>query len=604
MQMKNEESYNHTFKALFQNLIPYVKPYKGMITGTLFLTLVGSFAAQVNPLLVNETITRVEELLKQPDPFQNGLRLLIVITLIMLANELLNIGIQFGQKYFGEKIRIRVGSDLSQAAVDKLLQYKMSFYAEPENQTGLLQTRINRGVESLIRLVQNFFLDILPLFSTAIIALVVMYNANLYVGLLATIIVPAYFFVSQKQAGRLKGWRIQLRGQRERKNHGLINIIDSITVIKSFVKEKFEGEKQYEVQMEMLNNQLQTRRTSYVYESLKSFIQQIGVVLIIILTVYLVLNGQMGIGAIMMHIMLFRNVSAPIGQLHRIYDEINDALIYADGYFEVIQNEDAIEIGGTYKTKNVKGWFDVNNLNFTYPNGKKALSNINLKIESGKTTAVVGLCGAGKSTLINLLSKFYKPDSGNIYLDNIDLEEYENGSLRNNIGLVLQKNHIFKGTIYDNISYGKKDATNEEIVEASKRAYLHDQVLSLPEGYNTDASNLSGGQQQRIAIARLFLKNPPIIFLDEPAPSLDAIATEHIKMSLDAIKENRTVVIISHSLSQIVDADYIHVLKEGELVETGTHEDLYKLNGEYRKIFDASARSLNIDKMIDTLAEH
>lgn len=602
--MKNEESYNHTFKALFQNLIPYVKPYKGMITGTLFLTLVGSFAAQVNPLLVNETITRVEELLKQPDPFQNGLRLLIVITLIMLANELLNIGIQFGQKYFGEKIRIRVGSDLSQAAVDKLLQYKMSFYAEPENQTGLLQTRINRGVESLIRLVQNFFLDILPLFSTAIIALVVMYNANLYVGLLATIIVPAYFFVSQKQAGRLKGWRIQLRGQRERKNHGLINIIDSITVIKSFVKEKFEGEKQYEVQMEMLNNQLQTRRTSYVYESLKSFIQQIGVVLIIILTVYLVLNGQMGIGAIMMHIMLFRNVSAPIGQLHRIYDEINDALIYADGYFEVIQNEDAIEIGGTYKTKNVKGWFDVNNLNFTYPNGKKALSNINLKIESGKTTAVVGLSGAGKSTLINLLSKFYKPDSGNIYLDNIDLEEYENGSLRNNIGLVLQKNHIFKGTIYDNISYGKKDATNEEIVEASKRAYLHDQVLSLPEGYNTDASNLSGGQQQRIAIARLFLKNPPIIFLDEPTASLDAIATEHIKMSLDAIKENRTVVIISHSLSQIVDADYIHVLKEGELVETGTHEDLYKLNGEYRKIFDASARSLNIDKMIDTLAEH
>lgn len=604
MQMKNEESYNHTFKALFQNLIPYVKPYKGMITGTLFLTLVGSFAAQVNPLLVNETITRVEELLKQPDPFQNGLRLLIVITLIMLANELLNIGIQFGQKYFGEKIRIRVGSDLSQAAVDKLLQYKMSFYAEPENQTGLLQTRINRGVESLIRLVQNFFLDILPLFSTAIIALVVMYNANLYVGLLATIIVPAYFFVSQKQAGRLKGWRMQLRGQRERKNHGLINIIDSITVIKSFVKEKFEGEKQYEVQMEMLNNQLQTRRTSYVYESLKSFIQQIGVVLIIILTVYLVLNGQMGIGAIMMHIMLFRNVSAPIGQLHRIYDEINDALIYADGYFEVIQNEDAIEIGGTYKTKNVKGWFDVNNLNFTYPNGKKALSNINLKIESGKTTAVVGLSGAGKSTLINLLSKFYKPDSGNIYLDNIDLEEYENGSLRNNIGLVLQKNHIFKGTIYDNISYGKKDATNEEIVEASKRAYLHDQVLSLPEGYNTDASNLSGGQQQRIAIARLFLKNPPIIFLDEPTASLDAIATEHIKMSLDAIKENRTVVIISHSLSQIVDADYIHVLKEGELVETGTHEDLYKLNGEYRKIFDASARSLNIDKMIDTLAEH
>ena len=600
--MKNKESNNQSFKALFRNLIPYVKPYKGMIGGTLFLTLIGSFAAQVNPLLVNETVTRVEALLKQPDPFENGMQLLLIITLIMLANELLNIGIQFGQKYFGEKIRINVGSDLSQAAVDRLLQYKMSFYADPNHQTGLLQTRINRGVESLIRLVQNFFLDILPLFSTAIIALIVMYNANLYVGLLATIIVPAYFFVSQKQASRLKGWRTELRSQRERKNHGLINIIDSITVIKSFVKEKHEGVKQYEVQMEMLNNQLQTRRTSYVYESLKSFIQQIGIVLIIILTVFLVLNGQMGIGAIMMHIMLFRNVSAPIGQLHRIYDQISDALIYADGFFEVLDNEEAIEIGGNLKAENVRGAFEISNLNFTYPNGKKALSNINLEIRNGKTTAVVGLSGAGKSTLINLLSKFYKPDDGIIYLDGIDLEEYENGSLRNNIGLVLQNNHIFEGTIFDNISYGKSNATIEEVVEASKKAYLHDQVLSLPDEYHTNASNLSGGQQQRIAIARLFLKDPPIIFLDEPTASLDAIATEHIKLSLDAIKENRTVVIISHSLSQIVDADLIHVLKEGELVETGTHEELYNLKGEYRKIFDASARSLNLDKMIDTIA--
>ena len=600
--MINKETYSQSFKALFRNLIPFVKPYRRMIGGTLFLTLIGSFAAQVNPLLVNETINRVEELLRQPDPFQNGMRLLLIISTIMLANELLNIGIQFGQKYFGEKIRIKVGSDLSQASVERILSYKMSFFSEPDNQTGLLQTRINRGIESLIGLVQNFFLDILPLFSTAIVALVVMYNANLYVGLLATVIVPAYFYVSQRQAGRLKGWRIQLRGQRERKNHGLINIIDSITVIKSFVREEPEGKKQYAVQMEMLNNQLQTRRTSYVYESLKSFIQQIGVVLIIILTVFLVLDGQMGIGAIMMHIMLFRNVSAPISQLHRIYDQVNDALIYADGFFEVLSNDDAVEVGGNIRAENVKGQFEVRDVTFTYPNGKQALSNINLSLKKGETTAVVGLSGAGKSTLINLLCKFYKPDSGKILLDGVDLEDYENGSLRNNIGLVLQKNHIFKGTIYDNILYGKLNATREEVIEASKRAFLHDQVLLLPEGYEADAFNLSGGQQQRIAIARLFLKNPPVIFLDEPTASLDAIATEHIKMSLDAIKEGRTVVIISHSLSQIIDADLIHVLKDGRLVETGSHESLYKQNGEYRKIFDASARSLNLDKMLDTLA--
>lgn len=597
----NKKTYTQSFKELFRHLLPFVKPYKRMIAGTLFLTLIGSFAAQVNPLLINETITRVEALLKQPNPLENGARLLLIISAIMLANELLNIGIQFGQKYFGEKIRIRVGSDLSQAAVDRILMYKMSFYSDPENQTGLLQTRINRGVESLIRLIQNFFLDILPLFSTAIIALIVMYNANVTVGLLSTIIVPVYFYVSQRQANKLKGWRFDLRRQRERKNHGLINIIDSITVIKSFVREKLEGKKQYDVQMEMLNNQLQTRQTSYVYDSLKSFIQQIGVVLIIILTVFLVLDGQMGIGAIMMHIMLFRNVSAPIGQLHRIYDEVNDALIYADGFFDVLSNDEALEIGGEMKAKNVQGQFEVRDVNFTYPNGKQALYDVSLSIESGKTTAIVGLSGAGKSTLINLLCKFYNPDNGEILLDDIPLQDYENASLRENIGLVLQKNHIFKGSIYDNILYGNIGASHEEVMDASRKAFLHEQVMSLPEGYESDASNLSGGQQQRIAIARLFLKNPPVIFLDEPTASLDAIATEHIKISLDAIKENRTVVIISHSLSQIIDSDTIHVLQEGHLVESGSHEQLYKLNGEYRKIFDASARRLNLDKMLETI---
>ncbi|MDD3787941.1 MAG: ABC transporter ATP-binding protein [Petrimonas sp.] len=600
--MINKKTYSQSFRELFRHLLPFVKPYKKMIAGTLLLTLIGSFAAQVNPILVNETVTRVQQLLQQPDPLQNGVRLLLIISGIMLANELLNIGIQFGQKYFGEKIRIRVGSDLSQAAVDRLLSYKMSFYSDPENQTGLLQTRINRGVESLIRLVQNFFLDILPLFSTAMIALFVMYKANLYVGLLATIIVPAYFYVSQRQAKKLKGARMQLRGHREQKNNGLINIIDSITVIKSFVREKLEGKKQFDLQMQMLTNQLETRQTSYVFDSLKSFIQQIGVVLIIILTVFLVLDGQMGIGAIMMHIMLFRNVSAPIGQLHRIYDEVNDAIIYADGFFEVLSNDEALETGGKTTATNIQGKFEVRNVSFTYPNGKQALRDVSMTLESGKTTAIVGLSGAGKSTLINLLCKFYKPDEGEILLDGMNLEDYENASLRENIGLVLQKNHIFKGSIYDNILYGNTSATEEEVMEASKKAFLHEQVLLLPDGYQSDAHQLSGGQQQRIAIARLFLKNPPVIFLDEPTASLDAIATEHIKMSMDAIKENRTVAIISHSLSQIVDADRIYVLKEGQMVESGTHESLYRLNGEYRKIFDASARSLNLDKMIETMS--
>lgn len=375
-------------------------------------------------------------------------------------------------------------------------------------------------------------------------------------------------------------------------------------VIKSFVREKFEGEKQYDLQMQLMESQMFTRRTNFIYDGLKTFIEQFGVVLIILLTVYLVLDQQMTIGAIMLHILLFNNVSAPIRQLHRIYDDMNDAMIYAEGYFEILNADDQTEPNGDFVEKNIKGKFDLQNVDFTYPNGTKALHNVSMTIENGKTTALVGLSGAGKSTIINLLCKFYLPDSGKVLLDEVHLDDFNNTSLRNDIGLVLQKNHIFQGSIEDNIRYGNMNASFEEIETAAKKAYLHDQIIDLPEKYNHDATQLSGGQQQRIAIARLFLKDPPIIFLDEPTASLDAIATEQIKNSLDAIKEGRTVVIISHSLSQILDSDRIYVMKKGMVVENGTHDELIQLNGSYREIFDASARSLNLDKLLSSFKEN
>ena len=198
------------------------------------------------------------------------------------------------------------------------------------------------------------------------------------------------------------------------------------------------------------------------------------------------------------------------------------------------------------------------------------------------------------------MDKFYLPQTGQILLDGIDLNDMDTQYLRDHIGLVLQKNHIFQGTIQDNICYGKMDASEDEIIQAAKKASIHEQILKLPKGYQSDALLLSGGQQQRIAIARMFLKDPPIIFLDEPTASLDAIATEQIKHSLDEIKQGRTVIIISHSLSQIIDADYTYVMQDGAIVEHGEHHQLYQQQGVYKDIFDAMAKSLNIEKIAKT----
>jgi len=587
---------------LFLKLRPFVSPYRLLVIATLILTLIGSFTAQVNALTLQYAVDSINALLEQGQGLDEGWHILITISAILLGKEVVNALVQFGQKFYGEKLRIFISQDLAQGIIEKFLKYRLAFFNQDNNQAGKLQTRIDRGIGSLTRLVQIFFIDIFPLFTSAIVALGLMYYANFYVGLVATAIVPIYFWLTYKQAQKLGGWRRSLRDGREKKSQGILSIINSITVIKSFNRESIESDKQLNLQRELTDNQMKTRQTSFLFDGLKTFIEQIGIVLIIILTSYFVLDGQMSIGMIMYHVLLFNNVSAPIRSLHRIYDEVNDAMIYSESFFNILEADAEIEQSGQQKPP-VQGQFELSGVNFYYPNGHHALKDINMEIRPNTITALVGLSGAGKSTLISLLDKFYEPQEGQIKLDGIDLKDYNTQYLRDHIGLVLQKNHIFQGTIFDNIRYGKTNASMDEVIAAAQKASIHEQILQLPDGYDSDALQLSGGQQQRIAIARMFLKNPPIIFLDEPTASLDAIATEQIKQSLDQIKQGRTVIIISHSLSQIIDADYTYVMKEGCIAEHGEHDALYHQDGVYKEIFDAMAKSLNIEKIAKTFED-
>ncbi len=590
--------------TLFRKIAPYVKPYRWLVVLTLVLTLIGSFIAQINAVVLDRTVDAINDLITTDTlVWSRAAHILLVISIILLGKEILSAGITFAQHFFGEKMRINVSKDLSQAVIDHMLRYRMAFFSRDNNETGKLQTRIDQGVGSLSSTVQNFFIDLLPLFMSAMLALILMFVANLYVGLMALGIVPIYIWITIRQAKRLQGWRRNMRSFREQKSHGVMNIIESINVIKSFNREQIESGKQWQLQTQFTDNQMRVRKTSFYFDGMKDFVRQTGTVLIIILTAYLVLIDYPGmtIGKIMYHVMLFANVTAPITQLQRIFDQMNDALIYAEGFFDILEAEEEREPTGSYIPDRVEGNFEISGVDFTYPNGTKALYGVDMRIESGKITALVGLSGAGKSTVLNLLVKFYEPDCGSIKLDGIDLRDYDTKFLRDNIGMVLQKNHIFDGSIEENIRYGRPNATREEVEEAARKAYIYDQIVKLPNGFDSKAQLLSGGQQQRIAIARMFLKNPPIIFLDEPTASLDAIATEQIKASIDAIKQNRTVIIISHSISQIIDSDVIYAMKEGRVEESGDPDSLYRAGGVYKEIVDASARSLNIDKLAQTL---
>ena len=590
---------------LLRNIMPFVLPYRWLIAITLVLTLIGSLMAQVNAVVLDRAVDAINALIQQPGGFSwsSATRILMVISIILLGKEVVGAVVTFFQRYYGERMRILVSRDLSLKVVERMLSFRMTFFTSEGNETGKLQSRIDRGIMSLSNTVNNFFIEILPLFTSAVLALFLMFAANVYVGLVALCIVPIYFYVTYIQAQRMKGGRRGIFGGHQAVSQGILNIIESISVIKSFNREEIEAERQAVLQRSMTDLQLNTRKQSYFFNGLKSFLEQIGTVLIIILTAYLVLIDYpgMSIGKIMYHVMLFANVSAPIRQLHRIYDDMNDALIYAEGFFGILHADDEVEETGSHRPEEVKGCFEMEHVDFTYSNGTKALHDVTMRIEQGKITALVGLSGAGKSTIVNLLDKFYHPDCGSICLDGVELSQWDTRWLRDHVGLVLQKNHIFDGTIEENIKYGHPEATHNEVIEAAKKAYLYDQVMQLPNGFETHALQLSGGQQQRVAIARMFIKNPPIIFLDEPTASLDAIATEQIKASIDAIKKDRTVIIISHNIGQIIDADQIYVLEKGRVVQYGTPSEVYRQGGLYKDIFDASARSMNVDKIANIM---
>jgi ABC-type multidrug transport system fused ATPase/permease subunit len=586
---------------LIRKLWPFVRSYRGSLVLALLLTTIGALLAQVTPLVMEYTVNTVQGLLKKPIDKQEVSWVVGTLVAILLAKEVFSLLVQLGQKFLSDRIRFRMAADLYDYTIQRIVSYHLSFFALGQNQTGRLEKRIDKGIDSLTKTVKNLFVDIVPMLANASFALILIYNKNVGVGIVATLVLPVYAYISREQTHRQKQIRRNIQEIRENKANALFGLLESIFVVKSFVREGYEQNRQHDLNHRLAENEIRHHRTNYLFDGLKSVAEQLGIVLVFVVTVYFVLNREMTVGAILLHIMLFNNVSAPVRHLHRIYDEYTEALVYAEGFFDMIENNTYLLQRGSLKSATWQGHFALRNVDFVYPNGKQALKNITLELKPGKVTALVGLSGAGKSSALNLLAGFYDPTKGSVLLDGQPLSDYDSEYVRENVGLVLQKNHIFAGTVEENIRYGKLDTPFEDVVEAARQASLHDQVLQLPQGYQTEARALSGGQQQRIAIARLFLKNPPVLLLDEPTASLDAITTEQIKDSLDAIKQNRTVLIISHNISQIMDADQIYVFQEGEVVGQGNHDSLYREGGLYREIIDSNARSMNLTRLAATV---
>lgn len=487
------------------------------------------------------------------------------------------------------KIRVKVF-----AAMEKL---SLSFFTS--KQTGSLMTRVDRDAND----VYDFFCFIVPQGVTNIIKMasmvVLMYLLS---PLLATciLIMMIMVFVSEIffAKGQRRHWRATNLAVR-RMQSNLNDAINGHRVVKAFAREEQEKAR-FGKSLDRVYEADMARNVRYVkFDSSQWVIYSVGRALLVVLGFYLVIKGSIGIGELMLMISYFGMLWDPVYFFVYAGNDWSRCIDAASRIFEIIDSNPTVKPPVTpaeVPSEGLHGDIVLKNVSFEYEAGVPVLKDVSMNIEQGKFYGVVGKTGAGKSTLINLISRLYDPTNGEIRIDGIPIKDIAFEDLRRSIGIVSQETYLFMGSIADNIRYARPDATIEEVVEAAKNANAHDFILKLPDGYDTmigsGGVSLSGGEKQRISIARALIQKPNILILDEATASMDTRTERKIQNAIDNLKKGRTIIAIAHRLSTLRDADMLCVIEHGEVKETGTHDQLIRAKGKYFELYKLQAEAL------------
>ena len=565
-------------------MISYYKPYRGTFYLDMFFALLASLISLVIPLVVRYVTTDVVKM-----ETQKAVRMIVVICGILAVLVL----VQFAANYFITNIGHVMGAKMEYDMRAEIFAHyqKLSFSFFDDQKVGQLMSRITSDLFDITELLHHGPENIAISFIKIIGAFIILINISFPLTLAAFALLPfmfAYAFIMNRKMKRaFKENRVQIAEV----NTQIEDNLSGIRVVKSFANEEIEQEK-FKVGNDGF---LRAKKQSYFYmgfyhSGMTAFTMMINVAVIMIGGI-LMAKGHVDVADFVTFLLYINVFTDPIKTLIDFAEQFQNGYSGFERFMEILNIEpDIKDSENAVPLEHVRGDIVFDDVSFKYKDTEhRVLRHISLDVKAGSYVALVGSSGGGKTTLCSLIPRFYDVTKGCIRIDGKDVRDVTLKSLRNNIGIVQQDVYLFAGTIFENIVYGKPGATREEVIEAAKLANAHDFIMELPKGYDTDIGQrgikLSGGQKQRLSIARVFLKNPPILIFDEATSALDNESENIVKESLERLAHNRTTFVIAHRLSTIRNAEMILVLTEKGIEESGTHEELIEKNGVYAQLY-------------------